>query len=187
MRPKIIHRPLAFNEVAQHLRLRHVLDDQGMARPTGVAEGRPCLFMLRFAVDDDGVIRRCELVRTLPHLLHEWAGGVVRRDVHPNRFKLRFDFQRGSKCRDQHHIVRPQFAQRREGIALGVLQKSNALGRQVCIYLRIVNHLAKQKDALSGVLLQGAVGDFNRVFDPETKPKMPRHHEPNGAEVKHGG
>ena len=59
------------------------------------------------------------------------------------------------------------------------------MGRQVRIHLWIVDHLAEQKNALAGVFLQGTVGDFDGVLYPETKPKMPRHHEPNGPEVKH--
>ena len=86
------------------------------------------------------------------------------------------------QMREQHHIIRLQFAQRCEGVPR-CPAKSECLGPSGPHSPLIADHLAEQKCACR--VFQGTVGDFDGVLYPETKPKMPRHHEPHGPEVKH--
>ncbi len=118
---KLTYVLLAGDEFTQQLCLCHIFDDEGMALFAGMAEGGAGLFVLRFSVNNDGVILRGQFCRTLPNLFDERTRRIVGVNIHTNFLQFGLDFEGCPKGWDQNHIVMLQLGHRCQHISLSVL------------------------------------------------------------------
>jgi len=177
--------PVAADEPRQHLGLLHVLHHERLRVRAAVAERRPGLLVLGLAMDDHGVVLVAQLGGPFPDLLDKRTGRVVPLDVDANRLQLGLELERRAEGRHDDHIVRRQGLERGDDAALGVHQEADALGLEVRIDLRVVDHLAEEPQPFAGVFRHGLVGDLDGVFHPEAESEMAGKNETHCSEIQH--
>ena len=152
---------------------------------TAVAERGPSLLVLGLSVNDHGVVLVAQLGGPFPDLLDKRTGRVVALDVDTDGLQLGLELKRRTKGRHDDHIIRRQRLKRGDDAPFGVHQESDALGLEIRIDLRVVDHLAQEPQPLAGVFRYSLVGDLNGVFHPKAESEMAGKDEAHRSEIQH--
>ena len=151
----------------------HIAHNHGGSIPAGAGKRGPHFLVIPFAVYDHGIPVPTNSLTLVPDLLDKRACRVIGHGVDPVFGQLALDVERGAEGWNDHYVIGGELLERNQLFAGGRPQETHAGCPQIAVHARIVNHLRKQENAPSGILLQCAPGNVDSMLDTEAKPEMP--------------
>ena len=140
-----------------------------------------------FSVNDDGISLCGDLLRSVPYLFHEGAGGIIFLDGYAQVPEFSLHGYGGPESGDEDDVIRGDLLERDQGLARGVIQEAYAKCFEVPVDEWVMDHFAQQEYPLSGILLNGPERDLYGILHAVAEPEMPGQIELYRTGIDEGG
>ena len=104
----------------------HIIHHNGWCMNGAVGERGPGFFVGGLSMHHNGISFLCDLCGAVPDLFYKRAGGVIFFDRDAEALKFLFNGYSGSERRDQHHVIRCDFCEVHNRIAISIHDEAHA-------------------------------------------------------------